>query len=428
MRTVSVIQGGNRVAGWGMCILLLPAMWVSVATSSAAPPLDPLPIPIFSLDSESPSVQQGVVSSDDVLLSDDDVPVIGAYGIDFGLGLDGDDVDALSYNNAMSPMGEFVFLFSVDRATTGEVPPDFLLVELEVPYSATDQATRGQAAGDWCMSLELFTRDGRLLRGGPTTTNNTLVVNNYDEGGTHFGVQPESSAKDTYRVPQDNVDATARCPDEMKGCDMQNAYFCVTAESPSLMTLPGYDDPSGSNIYFTPDLPFPEDPDLFAYYWQLGLQSGDDIDAMVVFDFDYNGLFSGMDLVLFSLAPGSPSLPDPGAAADILAATHGQSFELFAPAWVLGLEGAEDNIDALDILPIGPDGTIEAAQRHGIRRKWGDWNEDGAVDLLDYVSFFDCMQGPDVDVPLLCAVFDWDQDGDVDLQDAARFQAAQTYK
>ncbi|MEE9297210.1 MAG: hypothetical protein V3W34_19900, partial [Phycisphaerae bacterium] len=48
----------------------------------------------------------------------------------------------------------------------------------------------------------------------------------------------------------------------------------------------------------------------------------------------------------------------------------------------------------------------------------GDFDEDGDVDINDYDSYFDCVQGPD-QIPLLsgCEAFDHDVDGDVDLPD-----------
>ena len=62
----------------------------------------------------------------------------------------------------------------------------------------------------------------------------------------------------------------------------------------------------------------------------------------------------------------------------------------------------------------------------------GDFNADLAVDLVDYVSFVDCMAGPDVppnpQEPLssedhCLGAFDFDEDSDVDLDDFGGFQA-----
>lgn len=54
----------------------------------------------------------------------------------------------------------------------------------------------------------------------------------------------------------------------------------------------------------------------------------------------------------------------------------------------------------------------------------GDCNDDGSVDLSDYVDFAACMTGPDqgpVEPPCVC--FDLEGDGDVDLKDAGSFQS-----
>ena len=62
----------------------------------------------------------------------------------------------------------------------------------------------------------------------------------------------------------------------------------------------------------------------------------------------------------------------------------------------------------------------------------GDYNADLAVDLVDYMSFVDCMAGPDVppspQEPLssedhCLGAFDFDEDSDVDLDDFGGFQA-----
>ncbi|MCK4341467.1 MAG: hypothetical protein KAY37_07080 [Phycisphaerae bacterium] len=54
----------------------------------------------------------------------------------------------------------------------------------------------------------------------------------------------------------------------------------------------------------------------------------------------------------------------------------------------------------------------------------GDADGDGAVDLLDYVGFEDCLAGPGAtpEGPQCLCVFDFDEDGDVDLSDFAAFQ------
>jgi hypothetical protein len=66
-------------------------------------------------------------------------------------------------------------------------------------------------------------------------------------------------------------------------------------------------------------------------------------------------------------------------------------------------------------------------------RAYGDYNQDGDVDLVDYAVFADCMAGPDTSpsptLPDLTEegclnAFDNNGDGDVDFDDLAPFQVA----
>jgi len=55
----------------------------------------------------------------------------------------------------------------------------------------------------------------------------------------------------------------------------------------------------------------------------------------------------------------------------------------------------------------------------------GDFDDDGDVDLDDYLNWPDCMTGPGGPVDVEgCEVFDFDTDDDVDLDDFAAFQVA----
>ena len=60
----------------------------------------------------------------------------------------------------------------------------------------------------------------------------------------------------------------------------------------------------------------------------------------------------------------------------------------------------------------------------------GDFDEDGDVDLTDYMLFADCLTGPEEGIPRSeCTIFDqadFDEDGYVDLDDFAAFQEAFT--
>jgi hypothetical protein len=52
----------------------------------------------------------------------------------------------------------------------------------------------------------------------------------------------------------------------------------------------------------------------------------------------------------------------------------------------------------------------------------GDCNNDGTVDVLDFLLLCQCPLGPDVAPGGVCACFDFDVDGDVDLRDISSFQ------
>ena len=79
----------------------------------------------------------------------------------------------------------------------------------------------------------------------------------------------------------------------------------------------------------------------------IGLQTGDELDAFCLLDNGQNGFLDpGTDEALFSLGPGSPSL-GVNSAADIFYTDFSGTFILYEPAANLGIS-ANDNLDALD--------------------------------------------------------------------------------
>ncbi len=117
---------------------------------------------------------------------------------------------------------------------------------------------------------------------------------------------------------------------------------------------------------------------------QMGLVDGDVIDAIVMFDTPPTGGLlcggpgaqPGIDGVLFSLAPGSPSLTQPGVSlnpADVFVSGFSGNFAVYATAPSLGLlanpggstMAAGDNIDALEF------------------RCLGDFDGNGVVNFID---------------------------------------------
>jgi hypothetical protein len=113
---------------------------------------------------------------------------------------------------------------------------------------------------------------------------------------------------------------------------------------------------------------------VYAHYTDLGLQAADNIDALIVFDDGEVGQFDQGDVVLFSLAAGSPSLttlPAPGStgpAASVFRVTIGATPTVFASADALGLGAPQDELDALDLhINAGGPSPALPITLHGIR-------------------------------------------------------------
>ncbi len=410
----------------GRGIALRTSAWLLVLLTAApaglgTPPIEPLPPPEYSFDLASCAVYEEVVGAGDVLGLAFPEPQALVEGLNLGLASSEDDLDALSAANAcVDPNDTFVLLFSVSSATVGVAPPDPALIALHVPFNATDQAGRGHAAGDQFMSTQLFTRLGAQ---SGLIHNNALVRNNYDEGGTDFSALPATSAYDAATDElRDVVNATAWLSPE--GAEVMNVYFSATAESPSLEDLSQYGLPSGADIFYN-ERPLAWTPTwLYATHDQLQLVQDDDIDALIVFDTNENAHFDEPDQIVFSLAPGSPSLTtipgasSEGAAADVFIVAPGEMPAVLAAAADLGLGDPQDNIDALDVL--GCEDALECAARHGIRLLRGDLDGDGDIDLSDLsilLSNYGATSG------MVYQDGDLDNDGDVDSSDLAQLLA-----
>lgn len=379
VRSISRSHWVSRWYSWTpVTVLFLSSLVV------AAPPAETTFPPFYSFDAISPTVADGTVGSADILLpGPDDTIIILLRGADFGMPLPGDDVDACSGPSSNIASGDsFTLLISVDEFSVGAVPPDQNLVQQGVPYNAADQAEKGQAAGDQFMGLDLFTRAGGPLPGsnGRAGDNNTLLRNNYNEGGSGFGGQPATGASSGGRsrgvpVLQDNVDCMfgTRVPIDPPGpANLLPLYFSASADSPSLQDLPGL-MPSGASVFYhglVQGGPLPETR-LYASFADLGLLQGDDITGMIVFDAAGDNIFDPQDQVVFSLAPGSPSLSmigGPGkvaSSADVFTVDASGNPAIFVTAAGLGLDPSLDNIDALDFLTCTD--AIDCALRHAIR-------------------------------------------------------------
>ena len=428
-----------------------------VTMASGAPPNSSLPAPLYSFDLGPPPLPPSIDARGMLALdTDSDVPFIYVPGPALGLNDSGnDELDALSSGNGeMLPGYSFSLLFSMDRESAGAVPGNAELIELGVPYNAQDQVLRGHAAGDQFMSTLLFNLGGsRRASQSGRDINSALVRNNFDEGGTDFGGRPPTTAEDDAEdngradVDQDNVDATA-----LFALDGSlSVYYSLSELSPSLIDLSGAEPPSGANVFYVFDPSARvRQTDLFATYYQLGLDVLDDVDALIVFDYDGNGTFNGTDEVLFSLSRCSPTLYGPDGApgydgvdddgangvddcegetglgddlspADVFHFDFEGILSTFASSAELGLLG-QDNVDALDLLLC--EDSIGCAVNHGIRRVCGDFDNDGTLDQTDVDMFESCFTGPGGEIPADCGRGDCNGDGDIDCEDWGRFAIA----
>ena len=401
----------------------------------AAPPIAPTTPPLFSFDADSPKCQSGIVGPSAVLALDSPDPRTVIPCDPLGVCGPTADLDALSGSGSgLTVADSFALLISVDRDTVGGIQPDAALVALQVPYNVTDQVGRGQAAGDQYMSMALCTLSaGCQAAPRVPLINNVLIRNNYDEGGTDFSADPPTSADDDGGgAPEDNVDATSADSASLRAPDILNVYFSITSPLRGRSGASAAGELLGADILFNPD-PLDvtgADTTLFAFHTDLGLQAFDDIDGMIVFDLDVDGVFNGTDVILFSLTPDSPSVglipgsDQDGGGANVFMVSPGVPPERFISAGELGLGNPSDNIDALDVLLCG--NAVECAALRGIRRLMGDFDDDGDVDLDDRITFESCFTGPGVAYADGCERGDFDGDGDIDCDDWHGFESAWT--
>jgi hypothetical protein len=320
------------------------------------------------------------------------------------------DLDALSSNRGVLDvecLDSYHIIFSVTRASSGNMGTDVNV-----------QAGRNQQEGDLFNSTASFQP---VVPDGPHAVFGVLGQNEL------FINQDESHLVPTAG-PNDAV--LAEDYDELNGFD----FHKFDANEDGALDVPLYysvsfaTDPFVGSIIFclpegwdtAPEDPFETAP-VYAPPPALFLQTEDEVDALVVFDADADGVFNEGDAVLLSLRAGSISLGagwpySIGSPADVFLVyrdADGSHLSVLAAADQLGLGDTFDDIDALEVILV-PDPAV------------GDADGDCDVDLPDYGVFEMCLYGPGVPLTGVCTLMDADQDSDVDLADFAAFQEAFT--
>jgi hypothetical protein len=243
-----------------------------------------------------------------------------------------DNVDAVSANTVTAKNIPYHIYFSADRPSLG-LPG--------TPYRA--EALLNQAASDiWRMNnVTAMSPLASLAACAPSAIGGMQApFRNQDSYDFIFsalaGVGPIGGNPDNIDALElDDLD-----PSLDKFHDV-GVYFSLDPASPTLGGV------SPAAIFFTP---VGGVPGIWAAVAQLGLVVADDIDALVVWDRVVVGAPNpGMDLVLFSLAPGSPSLGGASPATIFVSDLTG-FFCPFVQPNALGMRGV-DNIDGLDVLP-----------------------------------------------------------------------------
>lgn len=374
-------------------------------------PLDPVQ---FSIDSPSPTIGIGGITPADVLVKPG--PSIVVPSLSLGLTpldeLDGLSVDAGEF----LPGDPFVIIFSVSRTSTGLTAPDAALVAQNRPFNVLNQAGLNQAMGDLFMTTRDFDAGGLIpdAGGGRTfSTNNTLVINQGDTGGVDMDLMPEKAPTKAQLsgTMKDSVDAVVTASSASSGARAGGArgpggsgpggdptqprpvFFSLRRGSPSLFNLPG--GPSGANIFFDAAPEQPGGETIFIVADQLGLiatpdGAGDDISGFTVF-IGGPGRGVGGPIVLFTLAPGSPSLGTTFSPADVFVSSSGGSFARFASSDQLGL-ATTDAITGFTILKTSNVDQLVLDSAIQLRIP-GDFDEDGQLTDTDCEAFIGCYSG-----------------------------------
>lgn len=241
---------------------------------------------------------------------------LGEDGCDDGTDGDQDDINALSYGQDFE-VGEEGISFSVAAGSQGL--PGTGVAEQAACVPAQPQADQFSSLLDGT-NASVFDGDGL---GGDC------------QGATSFGLTEVPESDDVDALIDQNVQFADADAD---GTPDEAVFFSLAAGSPTLVER-GRD--AADVLWTVGGLPL----GLYVAATTLGLQPGDDINALCIADQgagspSYN---PASDMLLFSLAPGSPTLAALGAsAADVI----GPGPVVVHEASELGLRDS-DNLDAL---------------------------------------------------------------------------------
>ena len=344
--------------------------------------------------------------------------VVSGDGDMFGVGLSVDATPGLSYFGALSGSQsagtagfEYSLYFSVDRVTAG------------APGSAVNaQTALNQQPGDVFRGGSTFAAPATFIgtmstlpapfagtlpalqlafRGNALDTDDSALGLPVDVSGVL--IPPAVVAAPLGNGTHNNVDGfnhvTLAAGGAVTAWTFQTAYPDTTFPL-QIPSADVFDLAPGSTTFC--GLP------AFAASSTMGLGFGDVIDGMVVFDRSSRGSVScggigaqpGIDGILFSLAPGSPSLLQTGSnPGDVFFSDFSGNFGLYASAPQLGLmpnaggsaAASGDNIDALEFGCLGDfdhNGTVDMNDVQVLLQCFGtstcgDLNLDGVSNILD---------------------------------------------
>lgn len=397
------VRRGSALIVSGLLLLIVAAPLL------AQPPHADIPLPerIFTIDASSPtSIEIPMLTPSTILAKPGPSVLFGGLGLTATSELDGFSTNRIDEVQSLSSV---IVLFGVDRNSIGSVASDAGLVIQNRPFNVMDQADRNQAAADIFMSTSAFDQFGQPTSRGSRTMNNTLARNQGDTGGVDQDLSPNRSA--TLRIattqPVDNKNgmtkggSTGSSAKPKRGANDPVIFFTIARLSEAPPSTGGGIG-RGADIFIDPQPNEADTEERFLAAPQIGLVTGtlgDDIDALFVIDEYDDGLFTtAADIVLFSLAPGSPTLINNGySPADIFAVfgNNPSNLVLWTAAANVGLDDS-DNIDALDLMM--PDDVSGSVLDHAIQLVVpGDYDPvDGILGDYDCEAFGFCYSGPGV--------------------------------